>query len=147
MTIRKVMSEEEKQKYLEAFNKMYFAKDQEKEAKYMGIIISNNIDRCNPQLSNCITYNDFLELPNDSELIMSGFIINMSLTKSKKGRMYGLISISDEFFNEFELMTNEKSYLEIENRIFKGNLVIMKGKKMDNTKISLIKDNIYKIDL
>lgn len=146
---KRIENLEEKQKreqeYLSAFNKLYFISEQEKEAKYLGIVLSNKIDRSNPQLSNCLTYEQFLELENDKDVIIAGFITDMSLTKSKKGKMYGLIKLSDELFNDFELITTEKNYLSFENRISNGNLVILKGKKMDNIKLSLNKDNIYKI--
>lgn len=148
---KKKETEEEKaireKTYLDAFQKLYNMPEQEKEAKYLGIVLTNAIDRKNPSFSNCLTYEQFLEKGVDSDVILAGYITDMNLTKSKKGKMYGLIQMSDELYNDFEIMTNEKCYLEIEKKVEKGNLVILRGKKLDSLKISLNKDNLYKVDI
>ena len=143
MAVKKTITEEEKQKYLTAFEKLYNENKIVKEVKYLGIILSFDNKKNDPRLSRCISYQDFLMLPEESEVIMNGYVTDMGLKKSKKGKMYGLLEIVDDKYNTWEVMTSDRSYLTFENEIKKGDMVIFGGKKLDDTKISLDKSNIF----
>lgn len=143
--IKKVITEEEKEKYLIAFNNLYNEAPIVKEVKYLGIILSFDNKANDPRLTRCISYEKFLTLPEESTVVMCGYITDMGLKKSKKGKMYGLLEITDEKYNTWEIMTSDKSYLEIENNVKKGSRAIFSGKKLDDTKISLDKANIFSL--
>lgn len=124
---------------------LYNRDNKVKESQYLGMIFSNSIDRTHAKLVNCITKEQFDKKPIDSEVVLAGLITKIDKEKSKKGNYYGLISLTDENYNDYEVMTTERNLLNLQLTIGAGDLVIFKAKKLDNTKLSLIKTMMYKV--
>ncbi|MCM1260593.1 MAG: DNA polymerase III subunit alpha [Staphylococcus sp.] len=124
---------------------LYNTNEKVKESKYLGMIFSNHIDRTNPKLVNCISKEELDKKPEESEAILAGLITSIDREKSKKGNYYGLITLTDEKFNKFEVLTTEKIVMNLQLQINIGDLVVFKVKKLDSGKLSLIKEMMYKI--
>ena len=135
--VKKTMSEEEKQKYLTAFETLYGASQIEKEAKYLGIILSFIDLSKYAQFANCLPYDKFLLLEEKQKAKMCGYVMEIGLQKSKKGNTYGLISIMDDQYNSLDIICGSKTFLEIDDTIKKGDLVVFSCTKSDNSKVFL----------
>ena len=116
-----------------------------KESQYLGMIFSNHIDRNHPKLVNCISKEKYDKIAENSDVVMAGLITTIDREKSKKGNYYGLITLTDEKFNTLDVITTEKNLLMLQNNVSVGDLVVFKGKKLDNSKLSLIKEMMYKV--
>lgn len=134
-----------KGKYEGDIKEFYNTNEKIKESKYLGMIFSNHIDRTNQKLVNCISKEELDKKPEESEAILAGLITSIDREKSKKGNYYGFITLTDEKFNKFEVLTTEKIVMKLQLQMNIGDLVVFKVKKLDSGKLSLVKEMMFKV--
>lgn len=143
-----------KQEIIEWYNKSKYAENIEEmmskhlsqyETQYIGLVLSNNIDRKDIRLMNCINPDKIKDLPENSDCIIVGYLADMKILKSKSNKLYGKVIIVDDLFNNYELITSDKSVQDIEMSCGIGDLVLCGIKKLDGGRYSLNKSQIIKL--
>ena len=115
------------------------------ETEYLGLVLDSNINRNDYKLSNCIHPDKIKDLPDNSQCVIVGYLVDLKILKSKSNKLYGKVFIVDDYFNNYELITNEKTIQYIESNCEIGNLVLCCIKKLDNNRYSLNNSQIAKL--
>ena len=134
-----------KSKYTENIEEMMSKHLSQYETQYIGLVLSNNIDRKDIKLMNCINPDKIKDLPENSNCIIVGYLADMKILKSKSNKLYGKVIIVDDLFNNYELITSDKSIQDIEMSCGIGDLVLCGIKKLDGGRFSLNKSQIVKL--
>ncbi len=135
-----------KNKYEDSLAVLFTENLRTKQSKHLGIILNNHIDRSKPELQNCLDYDTFEKLPEKSNAILCGYLIDVEIKKSKKGNKYVILYITDDSYNSYEVMVSEKIYAYLSSKVELGDFVIYKAKKLEGSKLSLDKDHLFKLE-
>jgi len=131
-------------KYKENIEEMLQKPSMTYETEYLGLVLNSDIDRSDPRLMNCINPDKINDLPDNSECIIVGYLVDMKILKSKSNKMYGKIFIVDDYFNNYELITSDKSIEDIQMRCEIGDLVLCGIKKLETNRYSLNRSQLVK---
>lgn len=134
-----------KNKYAENIEEMLSKSLSQYETQYLGLVLSNNINRKDVRLMNCVHPDKIKDLANNSECIIAGYLADMKILKSKANKLYGKVSIVDDLFNNYELITSDKAIQDIESKCEIGDLVLCGIKKLDSNRFALNRSQIVKI--
>lgn len=131
-------------KYKENIEEMLQKSSMTYETEYLGLVLNSDIDRSDPRLMNCINPDKINDLPDNSECIIVGYLVDMKILKSKSNKMYGKVFIVDDYFNNYELITSDKSIEDIQMRCEIGDLVLCGIKKLETNRYSLNRSQLVK---